>query len=355
MLASLVSRLYGFTRDRRGNVMIIVGLAMLPLLGMVGLAVDYSVALTAKAKLDTAADAAAIAGITAAKAYLQAYTGTANVNSAAITAANTAALAQFKANAASLPLHGTLATPTMAFSINGNNITGSVTYSYQNPTMLMKLLGKNNLTVGNTVTSSLAMKVYANIIVLLDVSESMGVGASAADQALMAPALAPYLNNNSCVYACHYDLYTVPGYAQPQTSEQIAHEAGATLRIDVARQALNDALCSLPTDGSVKVAIYTVSNTMINAFPLSSSLNCSNGQTSAVSSIDLTYNWNGAGNSNAYGPYGGGTNMSTALGSLAPLLPVTGNGSSPTSPVGIVMVLTDGVQDSIENSEQRQS
>ena len=43
-----------FLQDERGNVFIIIGLGILPALGIVALGVDYSVTLTAKAKLDEA-------------------------------------------------------------------------------------------------------------------------------------------------------------------------------------------------------------------------------------------------------------------------------------------------------------
>src|SRR5690349_17197166 len=57
---ALISR---FRRDTKANVAIMFGIAILPILGAVGVATDYSMATRMKAKLQSAADAAAIASI----------------------------------------------------------------------------------------------------------------------------------------------------------------------------------------------------------------------------------------------------------------------------------------------------
>src|ERR1700744_1349691 len=52
-----------FRKDQRGNIAVIFGLAVIPLISAVGCAVDYSEASRMKAKLQSAADAAAVASI----------------------------------------------------------------------------------------------------------------------------------------------------------------------------------------------------------------------------------------------------------------------------------------------------
>src|SRR5262249_57101561 len=56
----LRSRLRTFSRDRSGNVVIIFGLALIPILGLVGAAVDYSRAGSARTAMQVALDAAAL-------------------------------------------------------------------------------------------------------------------------------------------------------------------------------------------------------------------------------------------------------------------------------------------------------
>lgn len=52
-----------FLRDRSGNVAMMLGLCLLPLAGMAGFAIDYSVAESARGHLQDATDAAALAGV----------------------------------------------------------------------------------------------------------------------------------------------------------------------------------------------------------------------------------------------------------------------------------------------------
>ena len=68
-----------FRRDQRGNIAVIFAIACIPLISAVGCAVDYSVATRMKAKLQSAADAAAVASISQkSPGYLAAAAMTAN-------------------------------------------------------------------------------------------------------------------------------------------------------------------------------------------------------------------------------------------------------------------------------------
>lgn len=62
-MRSFSSLLNRFRRDRRGNIAVIFGIACIPLISAVGCAIDYSEATRMKAKLQSAADAAAVASI----------------------------------------------------------------------------------------------------------------------------------------------------------------------------------------------------------------------------------------------------------------------------------------------------
>ena len=62
-LQSAMALLARFRRDKSANIAVIFAIATLPILTAVGCAVDYSFAARMKAKLQSAADAAAIASI----------------------------------------------------------------------------------------------------------------------------------------------------------------------------------------------------------------------------------------------------------------------------------------------------
>jgi len=53
-----------FFRDEAGNLTSMFALSLLPVLGLVGIAVDYSQSVTRKATLDSIADAASLAAVT---------------------------------------------------------------------------------------------------------------------------------------------------------------------------------------------------------------------------------------------------------------------------------------------------
>ena len=68
------SHLREFSRDRRGNVAAVFALAAIPVVGVAGIAVDYSRAFRVQADLQYSVDAAALAG--AAEPFGSAVTGT---------------------------------------------------------------------------------------------------------------------------------------------------------------------------------------------------------------------------------------------------------------------------------------
>ncbi len=349
---SLVRR---FTRDRRGNVLILVGLGLLPLLGMVALGVDYSVTLTARAKLDTAADAAAVAGVVAAKNYITNYTGSGSPNAGAIAAANTVALSQFNSNTGATTRLGTLQSVTSNFTIVGSTINGSVSYSYTRGTFFGKLLGRNSLTVNNSISATTqGSKTYANIYLILDNSESMGIAATWTDQCNLYPLTGGRgrcnattlvgADNNSdqpCVLACHT--------ASQGNTEQIANCATSpkiTLRLDVAKQAIVDAINTLPTDGSVQVAVYRMSNQLTNVVPLTS--NFATARTAILGDgASCSAAHTGIQLGSAYGE--GGTNITYSLQQLQRQLPTAGTGATAASPLGFVVLVTDAVQDNLQS------
>ena len=73
ILARLAWRAIGpISRDRRGNVAMMFALTAVPLIALMGLGIDYYRDLSNKARLDAAADAAALSAISTAQAYINA-------------------------------------------------------------------------------------------------------------------------------------------------------------------------------------------------------------------------------------------------------------------------------------------
>lgn len=59
----LRDRAASLRKAKAGNVTIVFAFSLVPMIGLIGYGVDYGVAITDKAKLDAAADAAAIAAV----------------------------------------------------------------------------------------------------------------------------------------------------------------------------------------------------------------------------------------------------------------------------------------------------
>ncbi len=331
----VMRRIRSWARDRRGNVAVLFGLAALPLIGVVGLAIDYGFMLSVKARLDLAADAGAIAGAAGANTYFTAYTGAGDPTSAAAAAGQAQATAQFNSNKGALPANGTLTAVASSVSRSNSTITSTMSYSLTMPSLFMAVLGTKTVTVAGASTATVTLPTYVNVFIILDNSESMGIGATSADQTIV-NAISP-----GCAIACHY-----PG-SDTATS---ARAAGATLRIDAAKSAVYAAISAIPNNSTYQVAVYTMSDKFTNVYALSNNITGAKAYFNSVqnnaSSIDLAADAND-----------GGTDVTNAMNSLYTILKnlkasgtsvTPGDGLTPQTAQGIVMLITDAVQDSDE-------
>ena len=211
-------------RDKRGNAAITFGLMAVPLIAIVGLGVDYYRELSTKARLDSAADAAALAAINTMQAYLLANSQTqtaATLTSNAETAGQTQAYSVFKANAGTAETVAPV-TPSVTLGPDATSplmIDATVTYSAQMPAVFGGLVGVNTLNVNGSSRSSLTMGAYEDFYLVLDVSGSMGLPTATTDQQTLAnsnpdnqyyrtwnPATKSYTGEypSGCMFACHF-------------------------------------------------------------------------------------------------------------------------------------------------------
>lgn len=137
MFRKIKDSLRRLAKDNRGNVFIIMGFLIIPIVGCIGFAVDYGITLMDKAKLNAAADAAAITAINTVKSVL---TG-GGTTTAALAQAQTAGLAAFNANAGQLTA-ATLPTPTINVPTpTSATISATVTYATTENTTFSKVIG----------------------------------------------------------------------------------------------------------------------------------------------------------------------------------------------------------------------
>lgn len=310
-----------FGADRGGAVAMLFGIACIPMLIAVGVAVDFVRLSDTRSKLDAIADAAALEGAIAAKAY---YTSTQNSGQAAATLSVNAIAAgkaqaerMFAAQAGRL---GEIQSPQGAASLTivDQAITSQLSYTATLPFTFGRVVAIDSAQVANTAVAVSSLPQYLDIYIVLDNSASMGVGATAGDIDLMNRVV-------GCAFGCH-----VGG----DSHYNDARAAGATMRIDVLRDSITAMLAQADaiktTPDLFRFSLFTFSNTLSSLSQRSSDYAALR---TAVSGI-------------APDTVEGNTNYHVSIGQqLPPLLPNSGSGKSASERKSHVIIVTDAVED----------
>jgi hypothetical protein len=201
---------------RKATVSLIFAIALIPMLMMVGLAVDFGFYTEARSQLDLAADSSALH---AARVALQVYENETKANSQASTAdalnkGQTAGTAWFSAQLGNVPQAQYSITPTVQLSFNAgtNQIIAQVNYAGVILTHFAKLFPGSwpeypNWGIAGAATAVISTLTYSEFDFLMDNSSSMLIASGPADiQAL--EALTPCSTQATA-------LQTVPGSNQP--------------------------------------------------------------------------------------------------------------------------------------------
>jgi Flp pilus assembly protein TadG len=194
-----------FARDKSGNLVVIFAFACIPLISAVGCAIDYSIATRMKAKLQSAADSASVASISQrSPGYVAA---AAMSGSGPVTAAVTDANNVFDSNIFATTGYTNLAR-TSTVTKTGIKLDSSVQFSADVPVTFMKVLGYQKLTVTGVSSASDSLPPYLDFYLMLDVSESMGLPSTDAEQTRLA-AVNPDMFSQypgGCTLACHFTV-----------------------------------------------------------------------------------------------------------------------------------------------------
>jgi Flp pilus assembly protein TadG len=310
-----------FKRDTQGGVIIIFAFSFIPVAGLAGAAMDYTMASKVKARLDAAADSAALAGVKTATTM------------PTTEEAKQAALAMFNANAGTIK-GAKLDSVSVDVTDAGLGRTATVTYAATVPTSFMALLGVDTVSLTGTAKASSNLPTYIDFYIMLDNSPSMGIGATPADIATMV-ANTP----DQCGFACH-DLSNPSG-----NYYKLAKKLGVTMRIDVVRQATQQLMDTAAATERVKnqfrAAIYTLgSSCTISGFTtiatLTNNLSAAKGHSNSIDLMTIPYqNYN---NDQC-------TDNTGALSALNLTMTAPGNGSSASAPQKVLFLVGDGVTD----------
>lgn len=310
-----------FVHDTRGNVAIIFSLSLVPVMVLVGAAVDYSYASMTRTKLN------AIADVTA----LYAVSQTSMASSAGTTQNNAKKYFFGKQSEIS---RASLKSLDVTVTDGSNGRTALVEYEANVSAAFLGLIGMNTVLVGGSATAVSGLATYMDFYLVLDNTPSMGVGATTNDiDRLVAN------TSDQCAFACHdksagsSDYYT------------LAKKLGVQMRIDVVRQAtqqlMDTASATQANAGQFRMAIYTFGSsaenlTLTTIQSLTSNLATAKNAAAAIDLMTVPYQ-NYAADTH--------TDFHTTLNGINSVIPAPGNGMQSSSPQKIVFFVSDGVAD----------
>lgn len=257
--SSSASSFARFVRSEGGNVAMLFGLMLLPMLGSVGLAIDFGTILTARNKAQVAADAAALQASGVARDLIKASDGSDAATAAAIAEAKTRAEKLFKAHADQSGLTGY--TATIAVTRTAQNIESKATYTVNANTYVAKIFGQSSYSSSGSAVSASSLPRYSDVYLALDVSGSMGIAASQADMTKLYNAKGKRTNGTtqqlSCVFGCHV---VESGWSESYSA--VAARLGIKLRIDILREAVLTMIATAESDAEsapiYRLALYTL-------------------------------------------------------------------------------------------------
>lgn len=351
-----------FARDGSANVTLLFGLSLIPMVGVAGLGVDYGIALSAKSKLDNAADAAAIAAVATAKAYVASNASDPALNANAVAAGLDRAYRAFAVNAGALSF-SSVPTPNITLVRQGQTFSSNVAYQTTTTTQFGKIFGRSSFGIGGSTAASADVPSYLDFYLMVDESGSMGIPTASADQTTLANA------NGGCQFACHFPASAGggDGYSIATTGKKNNGTKVLNGTLQLRSGAVNNAICKLLTRAGspavanqYRVGVYPFINQISTMMALTT--NISNVQTAAdcasnppmklTTLLDTDVTQFFTGNDPTTGTGSGGTHFETALPGMKSLVSPVGDGSSASYSKPFVFLITDGMDNGQHFSSQ---
>lgn len=182
--------------DCRGNILMTMGLAIIPMTFAIGFGVDYSRAERLQTRLNAAADAATLAAVVPSMIFQSDAT------------AQSAAQAMFDSQTSGLPgltnLQRSVTITDISNASLGTLRKVTLTYSALSVNMFSGILHVGTLPIGGSATANAQQPPNVNFYLAMDVSPSMLLPATAAGLTNEASATAAHANSpNGCDFACH--------------------------------------------------------------------------------------------------------------------------------------------------------
>ncbi len=337
------------------------GLACIPLVLLIGLAVDFGFIAQARAQLDLAADSAALTATKTAGAAFIANAGTTQ----AIAQGENDGTNWFIAQVGLIPNASVIATNVQVTN-NGNTFNSTVTYQAEVATFFSGLFGVQFVNLTNASAAQIIANAYVDVTFLLDNSSSMLIASTlagvstmetvtlGANTSLLAPntsitsLIYPHGVGNgpplACAFACHWDASSHDYYG-------LARNNNVQLRFDVLKTAVGQSITQMYSAEQLTnitdqfgTTIYTFNsyygNYINQVYPLPASGAVGYDLTPTGAAQTTVQNFQTPVVSDA-----ADTPFPQAMAALTATSTAAGDGSSINSPRKALIIVTDGIQD----------
>ncbi len=349
--ATTASIRHRFAAQQNGNVSLLFGLSLVPLIGVAGLGVDYGIAIAARTKLDGAADAAALAAVVTAKNYVADNPGLSGVSDLAIALGKTKATSVFRANAGTVA-YTTVQLNSPVLTRSGQTFNSEVSYSAAVNSTFGKLFGTTSNAISNRAKASTDLASYLDFYLMVDVSGSMGLPTTPDGMASLAAQNRDMFDDyrQGCQFACHF----------PKTGDQTYNGWNlAAGKIKLRSDSVNEAVCNLLDRASIqeisqqyRIGIYpfinqlgTLKGITSNISDLKTSAQCSSSWPMTFTNLlDTGSTQLNTSSSPRTGLGSGGTHFETSLPQLQAKITSFGSGATTTTGRPFVFIITDGMQ-----------
>lgn len=322
-----------FRDNESGQLSVIFSLTALSLVTMIGVSLDYARTERERVLVTGAADAATLSAVKLATEKPTLVSGT---NSVVVDVEKTKAAAKAEASSvftSHMKVNGTKSSVTPTTTVDYNATTGmwsaNLEYNAKVAGSFSGLIGLTELQYKGKSQAQAAKgnQAYMDIYMMLDISSSMGIGATDADTAAMVKLI-------GCAFGCHVSSYKSTYYDLPRSK-------GIKMRIDVLRDAsqklVDTAVTTDAGNGRIRIGAYQFNDKVTTLQSITSSL--TNVKTK-LGTVDLP-------------TYEDGTDTAKAVGVMNTTIMASGDGSTSAKAKSFLFLITDGVEDTIYVGGQR--
>jgi len=330
-----------FLRHSRGNVAITFSLCIVPIVFLIGMALDYASAIARQQRLNAAADSAALAAVSP------------SLMNQSAAQAKTVATNVFSAQASAIG-GVTSASPTVTITQNGLARSATVSFTASSTNVFPSVLGQTSWPLTGSATAGSATAANIDFYVMLDNSPSMAIAATTAGINTMIANTPQQGSGAGCAFACHQsnpNSTDTPGNPAGWDNYQLAKSLNVVTRIQnmaTATKALSTTATSLAAQTGVafRMGVFTFNTsnqgtTLTTVQSLTSNLSQAGTAAASVDVLEVyKQNWL---TSTVY-DLDTDTDFVSALNAMNSTMATPGTGASGSSPKALLFIVTDGVE-----------